>query len=150
QAGAIKKMRQYQGADPNGPLEPKGEIALFDRDARAGHNDNVDARRLAIKGRVHSMMDELLYTFRTTITERVRNRAARVEVVREQFTSGSTSSASAREQAEARSKGAKYLRLRFNEAGGQYGKIDDRGPTPANDSRAVRAAGYTRWRAAIV
>lgn len=150
QAGAIKKIRQHADADPNGPLSPKGATALFDRDGRAGHNDNVDARRLAIKGRVHGMMDELLYTFRTTITGRLRNRTELEDVVRELFKRGSTGNASAGELAEAWSKGAEYLRARFNEAGGQIGKLDDWGLPHAHDSRAVRAAGYTKWRASIL
>ena len=150
QAGAIRRIRQYQGADPAGPLDPRGATALFDRDAKAGHNNNVDARRLAIKGRVHGMMDELLYNFRTTITGRLRNRAELEDVVRELFKRGSTGSESARELAEAWSRGAEYLRSRFNEAGGQIGKLEDWGLPHSHDSRAVRMAGYTKWKAAIV
>lgn len=149
QAGAVKKIREYQGADPNGPLDPKGAVALFDRDARAGHNDNVEARRLAVKGRVHSMMDELLYNFRSTITGKLRNRAELEDVVRELFKRGSSGSESARELAEAWSKGAEYLRSRFNEAGGQIGKLENWGLPQAHDSRAVKAAGFTEWRSFI-
>lgn len=146
QAGAIQKIRGYRGADPDGPLDPRGAAALFDRDAKAGHNNNVEARRNAIKGRVHGMMDELLYNFRSTITGRLRNRAELEDVVRELFKRGSTKSANASELAEAWSKGAEYLRGRYNAAGGQIGKLDDWGLPQSHDSRLVKEAGFTAWR----
>jgi hypothetical protein len=57
-----------------------------------------------------------------------------VDVVRELFKPGATGNDSARELAEAWSKAAEYLRSRYNEAGGQIGKIDNWG-LPQSHSR---------------
>lgn len=145
QKGAIAKIRAYGGGG-DGPMDPRAAAALFDRDPRAGHNDNVETRRKAIKSRAHGMMDELLYQHRTTVSGKVRNRAQLGDIVRELFKPGSSGSAAARELADAWSKAAEYLRSRYNAAGGQIGKLEDWGLPQSHNSRAVRAAGFTAWR----
>lgn len=150
QTQALINIRKYNGGSGDGPMDPRGAVALFDRDARAGHNSNVEARRNAIKGRVHGMMDDVLYNFRSTVTGGLRNRAEMEDVVRELFKPGSTGKLNASELAQSWSKGAEYLRARYNAAGGQIGKLDDWGLPQAHDSRAVKAAGFDEWRNFIV
>jgi hypothetical protein len=145
---AIMKMRLYDGGDPagTGPLDPRGGEALLAYDSKAGHNDNVDTRSKAIKGRAHGMIDEILYRFHTNVLGKTRNKAELVEVVRELFKPGATGNDSARELAEAWSKAAEYLRSRYNEAGGQIGKIDNWGLPQSHSATLVRAAGFKAWR----
>jgi hypothetical protein len=148
QAGVIKKMRGYAGADPmgTGPLNPKAAEALFDYDGKAGHNDTVEARRKAIKGRAHAMIDAILYSHHADILGRVRQRAELDEVVRELFKPGSTGNDNARELADAWSRSADMLRARYNEAGGQIGKLENWGLPQSHSSARVRKEGYQAWR----
>jgi hypothetical protein len=148
QKAAIVKIRQYDGGDPagTGPLDPRGAEALLAWDSKAGHNDSVHARSLAIKGRAHGMIDEILYRYHANLIGRPRNRAELDEVVRELIKPGSTDNDNARELAEAWSKAADYLRARYNEAGGQIGKLENWGLPQSHSSKLVRAAGFNEWR----
>jgi hypothetical protein len=146
QKGAIAKIRAYAGGDGSGPLDPKGAQALFGFDGRAGHNDSVEARRNAIRGRSHAMITELLVKHRANLIGSVRNRAELEDVVRELFKPGSSGNENARELADAWSKAAEYLRSRYNEAGGQIGRLENWGLPQSHSSKHVRAAGYEKWR----
>lgn len=150
QAGAIKRIREYNGGNGDGPLDPRGATALFDRDGRAGHNDNVEARRQAIKGRAHGMMTELLYQQRATLTGRLRDRAQLDAIVRELFAPGSSGSVSARELADAWTQSSEYLRGRRNEAGGQTGKLEGWGLPQSHSLEAIDRAGFNAWRDYLV
>lgn len=146
QAGGLKRIREFDGGDGTGPLDPGGLLALLDRSDRAGHNDNLVARSREILGNAHALTTELLFTFRSTVTGRLRNRAQAVEIVRELFEPGSTKSLAARELAEAWTKAAEYLRARFNEAGGRIGKLENWGLPQTHDWQKVFNAGFDTWR----
>lgn len=135
QKGIVAKIRRWFGDE--GPLDPRGAAKII---------EEAEELRKVIKGRTHGMMNELLYANRATISGKVRDRTLLENIVRELFKPGSTGSASARELAEAWTKGAEYLRGRFNEAGGAIGKLADWGLPQSHNSRAVRAAGYAKWR----
>jgi hypothetical protein len=148
QAGALDKIRRYNGGDPTatGPLDPKGAEALLGFDGRAGHNDTADARIRVVRGDAHSMIAELLYNHHQNLLGNVRNPAELEDVVREIFRPGSTQNANARELAEAWGKAAEMLRSRYNDAGGQIGKLENWGLPQSHSSSRVREAGFNQWR----
>lgn len=148
QQKALDTMRRFGGGDPggSGPIDPRGAEALFGFDGRAGHNDAVEPRMRAIRGRAHGMISEVLYSFRQNLIGNVRNKAELADVVRELFRPGATGNANARELADAWGRASEYLRARFNAAGGQIGKLDHWGLPQSHSAKAVRAAGYEAWR----
>lgn len=137
-------MASFAGGQAGGPLDPRAAIALLDRDSRARYS-NVEARRKAIKGRAHGMMDQVLARHRRNLLGTVRDRTTLDRVVRELF-GENTGDAIARELADAWTQGAEYLRGRYNAAGGHIGQLERWGLPQAHDSRAVKAAGYHAWR----
>jgi hypothetical protein len=152
QQRAIEKMRTFNGGDPagKGPLDPRGAEALFGFDGRSGHNDTVWARMHAIKGRAHAMIADILADHHRNVIGKIRNLAQLEDIVRELFNPGSSRNEYARELADAWSRAAEYLRARFNEAGGQIGKLDNWGLPQSHSSRLLRAAGFDQWRNFIV
>jgi hypothetical protein len=148
QQQTLFRVRTYNGADPtaSGPLNPKGGEAVLGFDGRAGHNDSVFARMHAIKGRAHGMIADILAEHHRNVIGRIRHRAQLEDVVRELFNPGSTGNDHARELADAWSRSAEMLRSRFNEAGGQVGKLENWGLPQSHSSRLVRKAGYDEWR----
>lgn len=145
-AGAA--MDGYNGGRKGGPIDPRAAEALFDRDGRASYS-NVEGRRQAVRGTAHAMMDQILSDHSRNLIGVVRNRAQLGDIVRELFGQDS-GNVSARELADAWTRTAEMLRQRFNAAGGDIGKLERWGLPQAHDSRAVRAAGFDSWRAAIV
>jgi hypothetical protein len=152
QQEGLMKARSYDGGDPtaSGPINPKGVEAVLAFDGRAGHNDTVAARINAIKGRAHAMIDELLANHHKNLLGQIRRLADVEDIVRELFNPGSTGNDYARGLAEAWGKAAEMLRARFNEAGGQIGKLDRWGLPQSHSSTLVRRAGYQAWRDFIV
>jgi hypothetical protein len=147
QQSALAAIRTFNGQDPaaTNPLDPRGAEALLAFDSRAGHNDSVFARERAIRGRAHGFMVEILARHRQKFTGNNRDPAGLEDLVREVFEPGSTGKALARELADAFTRGTEYLRARFNEAGGQIGKLE--GWFPQSHSAAlVRKAGFAEWR----
>lgn len=146
-------MASFNGRTPGvagepGPIDPRGAVALFDRDGRAGYS-NVEGRRKAVRARAFGMIDGLLARHHTDPLGRVGHKADLRDLVRELFGEG-TGNASARELADAWTGAAEMLRQRFNAAGGAIGKLERWGLPQAHDTRAVRAAGYDAWRAAVL
>jgi hypothetical protein len=152
QQNALAKIRTYDGGDPagTGPLNPKGAEALLAFDGRAGHNDTVAARITAVKGRAHAMVDQLLANHHKNLIGKIRRRADLEDVVRELFEPGKTGNDYARGIADAWGRAAEMLRSRFNEAGGQIGKLDRWGLPQSHSSALVRKEGYAAWRDFIV
>jgi hypothetical protein len=152
QQGIVAKARGFDGGDPagTGPIDPRGMEAVLGFDERAGHNDSVWARMHAIKGRAHAMIADILYQHHRNVLGQIRHLAQLDDVVRELFKPGSTGNAYARELADAWSRVAEYLRARFNEAGGQIGKLDHWGLPQSHSSTLVRKAGFDAWRNFIV
>ncbi len=147
QRSALMNMKRYGGGDPAGagPIDPRAAIALIDYDAKAGFS-SVEARRKAIKGRAHGLIDSILADHRHNLVGEVRNKAQLANVVRELFTPGSTRDAYAAELAGAWTRAADMLRGRYNAAGGAIGELKGWGLPQAHDSRAVGKAGYLPWR----
>lgn len=148
QQSALKNMDAFGGGRKGGPIDPNAGVALFDRDSRAGYS-NVEARRKAVRGRAHAMIDGILADHSSNVLGVVRNRAQLDDIVRELFGQDSGNLA-AKELADAWSRSAEMLRQRFNSAGGDIGKMEKWGLPQAHDTRAVRAAGYEAWRAEIL
>lgn len=144
---ALMKMRTYDGGDPagTGPIDPRGGVALFSFDEKAGHGDTVEGRWKSIKGQAHGMVAEILDTFRHNLIGNIRNKAEAFDLVREVYKPGSTGNGNARELAEAFTKASEWLRSRFNAAGGAIGKIEGWFPQMHN-ARLIREAGFAAWR----
>lgn len=132
------------GGGGKGPIDPRAAEALFDQDGRAGYS-NVEARRKAIRGRAHSMLDQMLARYRRTVTGQLRNAAEMPALVRALF-GEAIDDVNVREIAESWGKASDMLRARFNAAGGAIGKMERWGLPQSHDSRAVRQAGFTQWR----
>jgi hypothetical protein len=132
------------GSKAGGPIDPRGAVALLDRDGRATYS-NVEGRRKAIRGRAHAMIDGVLADHSRNVIGVIRNPAQLGDIVRELFGQDSGSLA-AKELAGAWSAAAEMLRQRFNAAGGDIGKIERWGLPQAHDSIKVRRAGFEAWR----
>jgi hypothetical protein len=118
--------------------------ALFDRDEYARYA-NVEARRKAVRGRLHARMDEVLHRHKRDLLGRTGNRAGLDNMVRAAF-GDVVNDPAARELADAWNAAAEFARLRFNAAGGAIPKRADWGLPQTHDSLAVRKAGYQEWR----
>lgn len=144
QRSAEQNVKAYAGGTKDGePLNPKGAIALFDRDGKA-HYSNVEGRRKAVRARAHAMIDGLLAKHHTNVAGQVRMKAQLVDIVRELFGEDSKN-LNAKELADAWSGAAEMLRRRFNAAGGDVGKMEKWGLPQSHDTRQVRAAGFETW-----
>jgi hypothetical protein len=142
QARIGRDVGRYTGKDKGAAV-----VALFDHDGRAPYS-NVDARRRAIEGQAHSMMEGVLMKHSRNMAGQVRGRASLLNLVREAF-GENTGDLSAKELAQSWSDTAEMLRMRFNAAGGGIGKLERWGLPQTHDTRAVRAAGFDEWRAFI-
>ena len=138
QRTAQKNMERYDG--------PIGDaaMALLDQDGKAPYS-NVEARRKAILGRSHAMMEGVLARHRRRVTGQVRDKAGLKDLVREAF-GESTGNLSAKEMADAWARTAEMLRQRFNAAGGAIGKLEKWGMPQTHNSVLVRKAGYVAWK----
>ncbi len=130
-------------ADPGAAM-----LAHLDPDELATFS-NVEARRKAVLGRLHSGMDRVLSTFRRDLVGRTRNKAQLRNMVREVF-GENTGDAAARELAQAWSQTAETARLRFNAAGGRIPKREDWGLPQQHDTLRVRQVGFETWRDEIL
>ena len=119
-------------------------LAILDQDELARFS-NVEARRKAIRGRLHARMEEVLFTFRRDLIGRVRNKAKLENLVREAF-GENTGDAAARELARAWSEAAEFGRLRYNAAGGHIPRRADWGMPQHHDTLAVRRVTFEEWR----
>lgn len=142
QRTAMGDIESYQGDIGDAVM------AIFDHDDKAPYS-NVEARRRAIQGRAHAMMEGVLSNFRRRITGQIRKPAMLADVVREAF-GQNTGNLAAKELGQAWLETAEYLRRRFNQAGGVIGKLDNWGLPQAHDAIKVRKAGYAVWRDFIV
>lgn len=147
QKAALKNMASYGGGRDGGPIDPKGAVAMFAPDPKAGYS-SVEGRRRAIRARSHAMMSEVLAKHHTGIVGEVRDKAGLEQLVRERF-GEDTGSASARQLSDAFERTSEMLRTRANAAGASIGKLEKWGLPQAHDTRAVRAAGFDAWRAEI-
>lgn len=143
------ELGRWGGGAAGGPIDPRAGPALLAGDDRAPYA-NVDGRMRAVRARAHGMIDGILARHSANLLGRVRDRAGLDDLVRELFSPGSTGNTAAREMADAWSQAAEMLRLRFNAAGGDIGKLENWGLPQFHDPELVRAAGYEAWRAEIL
>lgn len=141
QAEWLADMRTRAGAGK--PLRP-GDA----RDKLASLDKKIDA----LRGRYFATLDAFLASHRRNVAGEVRNKSDLENVGRELF-GEATGDINAREMADAVTRVFDQARRRFNQAGGDIGKLDSYGLPQRHDSRAIRAAGkdigsaFEVWRA---
>lgn len=119
--------------------------ALFDFDERVAGISDIERRRKAVLGKLHSKMNDVLQSFDHDLLGRVRNPAQLTNMVRELFGQG-TGDTAARQLADAWTEAAEYARQRFNMAGGHIGKLKGWGLPQTHDGVKVKASGFDAWR----
>ena len=124
-------------------------VAHFDHVEGMPGVPNIEARRRAVMGQAHSMMNGLLAKFSHDLLGRTRNAADLANVVREAF-GQDTGDVAAKELARSWADTAEMLRQRFNAAGGHIGKRQDWGLPQVHLSEKVRQVTYEQWRDFIV
>ncbi len=127
---------------------PRAAEALLDGDDWAPYG-NVAVRRREVLGAAHSMMDNVLATFRRRLSGQVREPARLNNMVRELYGENSGDGA-ARELSQAWTEAAEYLRQRFNRSGGKIPRREDWGLPQMHDTIKVRKASFDDWRASLV
>lgn len=142
-----KNIQTYKRGNGEGSVTD-AILAHFDRDDFARYS-NLEGRRKAILGRLHSKMDSVLAKHRRNVIGNSRDKAGLRELVREAF-GEDTGNLSAKELAEAWKSTAEFARKRFNAAGGHIGKREDWGLPQSHNSIAVRKQGYSAWRDYII
>lgn len=138
QRTAADNMAKYPGS------LGEAAMALYDMDSKATYS-NVEARRKAVLGRSHAMMEGVLAKHRRRITGQVRDAAGLRDIVREAF-GESSGNLSAKELADAWGQTAEMLRRRFNAAGGAIGKLERWGLPQSHSAVKVVKAGYEAWK----
>lgn len=110
---------------------------------------SVEGRRLSILGMAHARMTDLVMAFeRTKLTGQTPNRAQLDNIVRE--TMGmKTGDETAGGLAKAWTDTAEWLRVRFNKAGGNIGKIENWGLPQIHNPAALLRMGKEGWKARI-
>jgi hypothetical protein len=106
----------------------------------------------AIVGMAQTRLEGLLYEFRrgAVMGDKGRHNLARLDnVVREAFGEG-TGDAAAKNLARAWADTAEWLRIRFNDAGGTIGKLENWGMPQFHDAAALLKTGRDGWKAAIM
>ena len=140
----LKKMDGYGGGREDGPINPRAAEGFFDNTPGAQYS-NVEGRRKAIIARSHAMMDGILAKFHAGVTGVTAHKADLADMVREVF-GEDTGNASAKQLGKAWMDTSEMLRRRFNEAGGDIGKMDRWGLPQSHNTLAVRKAGFDTWR----
>jgi hypothetical protein len=140
----LKKMEGFKGGNGGGPIDPKAAEGFFDNVPGAQYS-NVEGRRKAIIARSHAMMDGILAKFHSGITGASGHKADLADLVREVFGEDS-GNATAKQLAKAWMDASEMLRRRFNQAGGDIGKMDRWGLPQSHDTLAVRKTGFDVWR----
>ncbi|QFS98893.1 hypothetical protein FIV06_15805 [Labrenzia sp. THAF191b] len=147
QKKAVKDTLTYRTAKGEADLA-EGTIALLEHYGSAPFQ-SMEGLRKAIVGQAHAELTELLQKFeRTALTGRTPNRADLDNVVREAF-GESTGDPAAKALAQAWADVADGLRVRFNKAGGDIGKLEGWGLPQSHDPKALLNAGKQTWKDAI-
>lgn len=141
---AIVANIQNSGADLDHAV-----LAHFDFDERATGISNIEGRRKAVLGKLHSMMAEVLEQFDRTLLGNLKRPALMLNVVREAF-GQDTGDAAAKQLAAAWGEAAEYARMRANRAGANIGRLENWGMPQVHDAVKVKAAGFRKWRADIL
>lgn len=109
---------------------------------------SVAGRTGAIIGMAHGKMEEVLYHFRRGALRGDAGRwnAADLKNVAREAFGEDTGDAAAKGLAKAWRETHEWLRLRFNQAGGAIGKLENWGLPQHHDARALRKAGLQVWK----
>lgn len=143
-------MTRFGGGDGSstGMIDPRSGPAFLDHSERATYS-NVEGRRKAVLGDSMRLLGKIMQDHSANLLGKVRNKAQLQDIVRELFGEASGSD-SARAMAGAWRQAAEMLRQRFNAAGGDIGFRSDWGLPQSHNWRAVRLAGFEKWRGSII
>ncbi|NJB90571.1 hypothetical protein GGR90_002765 [Sphingopyxis italica] len=143
QAASQRRARddigKYRGSSPYAAIR-----AMMDRDLQAPY-ENVVTRAENIEFQAQAEISEFIQTHRRNFLGKATNRAGLREVIQELHGHGS-GNPRAKTYADALANTLDSLRLRFNAAGGNIGKLRGWGITHRHDAIKVRRAGYPQWR----
>jgi hypothetical protein len=144
----LKNIESYQGKNIGEAI-----VSHLERDGRGNTPwSNVMGRAAVIRGMAHAKMADVIEKLRKTkILGRTtrKARAKSINMVREIF-GEATEDASAKSLAAAWKETAEFLRIKFNQAGGDIPKRSDWGMPQVHDSTAVRLAGAKAWKEFIL
>ena len=104
----------------------------------------TQSRGALIRARAHGEIADLMQTFHTDLVGRRPKPALLDNVVDEAF-GVNTGDASARELAQAWGRASEYLRLKWNQAGGRIGKLENWGLPQFHDRLRVAAVPKQQW-----
>ena len=138
-----KNLEEYRDGSGNRNIFRAAE-AIFDRDENSKFSDVVGRQKI-VERAATAKLSEVLATFKRDVLGRTRQKAKLNNVVLEIF-GKDTGDASAKEMAKAWSEAAEYLRLRFNQAGGQISNRQDWGMPQSHNMLEIRKAGYLQWK----
>lgn len=144
----LNNIKSYKGKNIGEAM-----VAHLERDGRGNTPfSNVAGRAAALRGMAHAIMSDVIEQLRkTSVLGRTtkQNRAKSEAMVREIF-GENTGDAAAKDLAKAWKKAAEFLRLKFNEAGGDIPKREDWGMPQVHDNDAIRKAGKDTWKEFIL
>ena len=143
QAAAQRRARddigKYRGGSPYAAVR-----AMMDRDLQAPY-ENVTTRAENIEFQAQAEISEFIERHRRNFLGTASNRAGLRDVMQE-LHGDATGNPRAKAFADALANTLDSLRLRFNAAGGNIGKLRGWGVTHRHDALKVRRAGYETWR----
>lgn len=148
QRRVLNNINNYKGKN-------KGEamVAHLERDGKGNTPfSNVAGRAAALRGMAHAMMSDVIEQLRKSKVLGRTTKEARAKsdaMVREIF-GENTGDAAAKDLAKAWKKAAEFLRLKFNQAGGDIPKREDWGMPQVHDNDAIRKAGKDTWKEFII
>jgi hypothetical protein len=152
-AESIRQERQTDMLayrDRKGNSDPASGLYYMLENYGQARVDDIEHKRLAILGKAHADMEEVLYEFRKgAVKGDLRRRGGEVKarlenVVRELF-GQNTGDQKAKELGSAWTKVAEDLRQRFNGLGGAVGKLEKWGLPQVHDVEALLRAGKDTW-----
>jgi len=148
QQRVLNNISGYKGSNMGEAL-----VAHLERDGRGGTPfSNVAGRAAVIRGMAHAMMSDVIEQLRKSKVLGRTTKQARAKanaMVREIFGENS-GDAAAKELAQAWKKAAEFLRLKFNQAGGDIPNRKDWGMPQVHDNDVIRKAGAKSWKEFIM
>lgn len=139
QRRARDDIAKYRGGSPYAAVR-----AMMDRDLQAPY-ENVVTRAENIEFQAQAEMSEFIQRHRRNFLGTASNKADLRDVMQELHGDG-TGNPRAKAYADALANTLDSLRLRFNAAGGNIGKLRGWGITHRHDALKVRRVSYEEWR----
>lgn len=139
QRRARDDISKYRGNSPYAAIR-----AMMDRDLQAPY-ENVVTRAENIEFQAQAEISDFIQTHRRNFLGSPSNKAGLREVIQE-LHGDATGNPRAKAFAEALANTLDSLRLRFNAAGGNIGKLRGWGITHRHDALKVRRVSYEEWR----